>query len=253
MNSVLIIALLAVIAGQPLRAQGFDWQPTPRRPYTAPTSFVGLDVGIGRSAHSSSLPYLEKDIAGACCTYEQGNGSSFRIGLAGERWIAPTMAVGLEFGFESHSAKFLAPEQSLPRSGRNPLVSRYELDVQVNYLGIGALLRQRLWSSMAVASVGIRGGILLGATMTNREVVVGPVAETFSSGRREEILPTAGLDDASAVVLRPFLSIGYDLPLMTGYYVQPALSIGYTLNSISSLHRWHAATIGIGLRLMKGR
>jgi len=29
--------------------------------------------------------------------------------------------------------------------------------------------------------------------------------------------------------------------------------IGYTATSLSTLHPWHATTVGLGLRMMKGR
>jgi hypothetical protein len=234
-----------------LTAQGFDWQPSLRRPYEAPTSFIGLDAGIGLAGHRGTLPYLEADIADPCCLYERGSGVPIRLGLAAEFWIAPTRAVGIEVGLLTQSAAFAAPVQSLARAGMDPLVSRYELDVVTSHVTIGASLRERLGSSMFIAAAGLRGGVLLSASMTNREVIVG--AGRFASGNTAENLPTAGIADASGVFLEPYLSLGYDLLLSTGYYVQPSVMIGYTATSLSTLHPWHATTVGLGLRVMKGR
>lgn len=245
----IIIVMLTLSCN--LAAQGFDWQPSLRRPYQAPTSFIGLDAAIGLAGHSGSLPYLEADIANPCCSYERGSGVPIRLGLAAEFWIAPTRAVGIEVGLLTQSAAFAAPEQSLVRAGQDPLVSRYELSVVTSHITIGASLRQRLGASMFIAAAGLRGGVLLSASMTNREVIVG--AGTFASGTTIENLPTSGIADASGVFLEPYVSLGYDLPLSTGYYLQPSVMIGYTATSLSSLHPWHATTVGLGLRVMKGR
>ncbi|HBB24967.1 MAG TPA: hypothetical protein DCZ59_01750 [Bacteroidetes bacterium] len=245
----ILVVMLSLCCELP--AQGFDWQPSPRRPYQAPTSFIGLDAAIGLAGHSGNLPYLEADIANPCCSYERGSGVPIRFGLAAEFWVAPTRAVGLEVGLLTHSVAFTAPEQSLVRAGKDPLVTRYELSVATSHMTIGASLRQRLGSSMFIAAAGLRGGVLLSAAMTNREVIVG--AGTFASGTTVEDLPATGIADASGVYFEPYVSLGYDLPLSTGYYLQPSVMIGYTASSLSSLHPWHATTVGLGLRVMKGR
>lgn len=250
MRSWTIIVVLLAICSE-LAAQGFDWQPSLRRPYVAPTSFIGLEAAIGLAGHSGSLPYLEADITDPCCSFERGSGVPIRFGLAAEFWVHPTRAVGIEMGLLTHSAAFTAPEQSLVRAGNDPLVTRYELSVVTSHITIGASVRQRLGSSMFVAAAGMRGGVLLSANMTNREVVVG--AGTFASGKTVEDLPTSGIADASGLFLEPYVSLGYDLPLSTGYYLQPSIMIGYTATSLSSLHPWHATTVGLGLRMMKGR
>jgi len=250
---MIFMLLILVLSAATGLAQGFDWQPSPRRPYEAPRTFLGLELGIASGSHTGSLPYLEADIPNPCCTYESGSGLPIRIGLTGETWIGPRMAAALDVSLQLQSTTFVAAEQSLPRVGRGPLVTRYELDVQTSYLALGASLRQRLGSSMFVASAGMRAGMLLRASMTNREVVVGAPDETFADGTRVQTLPTTGLADAASVVLEPHLSVGYDVPMSVGYYLTPSIMCGYSLTSLSTNHSWRALSIGVGLRLMKGR
>ncbi|MBU3698708.1 MAG: hypothetical protein FGM33_01675 [Candidatus Kapabacteria bacterium] len=249
---VLMVLILAASAASGF-AQGFDWQPSPRRPYKAPRNFIGLELGIGRGSHTGSLPYLEVDVPNACCTYESGTSLPMRIALVGESWIAPTRALGFDLSLQLQSVSFAAAQQELPRVGRGPLVTRYELDVKTSYLAIGASVRQRLGSSMVVASAGVRSAFLLSASMTNREVVIGPAEDTFADGQRVLTLPTEGLADAASVFIEPNVSIGYDLPLSVGTYIEPSVNFGYSLSTLSSSHSWKYFWFGLGVRLMKGR
>lgn len=252
MRPLVTIVCVLVLAFE-LGAQGFDWQPTLRRPYEAPRMFFGLDVGTGLAIHAGDLPYLENDIADPCCTYTGGTAMPVRLGVLGEYWFAPRQAVALRIGLSHQSAGFESATQSYPTSSGQPLETRYLMDAALTTLQISGEFRQRVSSSMLMLMAGLSANIRMSATVTNREVVVGSTGATFIDGSREQSLPTAGLDDAASLVLEPYLAVGYDLPLAFGYYLEPRLQIGYTLTSLSSVHPWRVLDLGLGLRLMKGR
>lgn len=236
-----------------LDAQGFNWQPTLRRPYQAPRVFVGLDAGTGLAIHSGNLPYLENDIADPCCTYSGGSAIPLRLGVVAEYWFAPRQAVAFRLGLSHQSAGFESATQSYPRSSGAPLETRYQLDAGLSHLQLSGELRQRAGSSMLMVMAGLNANIVISASVTNREVIAGPAGATFVDGSSEQVLPTSGLDDASSMVLEPYLAVGYDVPLAFGYYLEPRLQLGYTLTSLSAIHPWSVLDVGFGLRLMKGR
>ena len=252
MKWCLIIAALLVLACE-LSAQGFDWQPSLRRPYQAPTTFIGLEAGMGLASHRGTLPYLEKDISNPCCSYENGSSTPIRIGLLAEYWFAPQRAVSVQVGLVMQSAEFAAPISTYPRASGPPLATQYLLNATMNHLSIGAEFRQRVAGTMVVLAAGARANVLVSSSMANRERIVGPPDATFTDGFREAVLPTTGLDDAAAVILEPYLSVGYDVPLSFGYYIEPFLRVGTTLGSLSTTHPWHSSDVGLGIRLMKGR
>lgn len=247
-STIVMVLILAL----ELRGQGYAWQPSPRQPYTAPVRFYGLEVSAGRTEHWGELPYLEKDIASPCCSYERGSGSVLRFGLVAEQWIAPNRAVTLRLGLQQHVAEFASAQLSFVRRGQEPLVTQYLLDSRTTLLQLSAEVRQRLGASMAVVSGGVRGSIPIRATITNREVVLGQ-GSVFVDGSREQSLPTTGLDDAAPVVLEPFLAVGYDVPLSFGVVIEPYLQAGYSGTSVSSLHPWRYLDLSLGVRLMRGR
>ncbi|MBU3678072.1 MAG: hypothetical protein FGM32_00505 [Candidatus Kapabacteria bacterium] len=249
--SVIIVA--ALVLAYELTAQGFDWQPSLRRPYQAPTMFLGLEAGMGLASHRGALPYLEKDIANACCSYENGSSTPIRIGLLAEYWFAPQQAVALQVGLVMQSAEFAAPISTYPRANEAPLVTQYLLNANLTHLTVGAEFRQRVGGTMLVVDAGARANILVSSSMANRETVVGPPDATFTDGSREAVLPTTGLDDAASVVLEPYLSVGYDVPLSFGYYIEPFLRIGTTIGSLSAAHPWRSSDLGLGIRVMRGR
>lgn len=248
----LIIAAALVLTCD-LSAQGFDWQPSLRRPYQAPLTFVGIEAGMGLASHRGTLPYLEKDIANPCCSYENGLSTPIRLGLLAEHWFAPQQAIAVQLGLVMQSAEFAAPVTTYPRASGPPLTTQYLLNAKLTHLSIGAEFRQRVSGSMVVLAAGARANALVSSTVANRESIVGPPDATFTDGSREAVLPTSGLDDAASVVLEPYLSVGYDLPLSFGYYLEPFLRIGTTIGSLSASHPWRSSDVGFGLRLMKGR
>lgn len=248
---MLITAVLALAPD--LSAQGFDWQPSLRRPYQAPTMFMGLEAGMGLASHHGSLPYLEKDIANPCCSYENGSSIPIRIGLLTEYWFAPQQAIAMQLGLVMQSAEFVAPISTYPRASGLPLATQYLLNAKLRHISLGAEFRQRIARSMVVVAAGARANILVSSSMTNRETIVGPPEATFTDGSREAVLPTTGLEDAAPVVLEPYLSVGYDVPLSFGYYVEPFLRVGTTVSSLSAAHRWQSSDVSVGIRLMKGR
>ncbi len=247
--TIVCVLVLASEAG----AQGFDWQPTLRRPYEAPRTFFGLEAGTGLAMHSGDLPYLENDIADPCCTYSGGSAVPLIIGVLGEYWFASRQAVAVRIGLSRQSAGFESGVQSYPRSNGQPLQTRYMMDANLTYLQLSGEFRQRMGSSMIMLMAGLSANVRMSASVTNREVIVGPVGADFIDGTAEQSLPTSGLDDASSLVLEPYLAVGYDVPLAFGYYLEPRLQIGYTLTSLSAVHPWRVFDVGLGVRLMKGR
>lgn len=248
-GSILLVVFLLAIE---LRGQGYSWQPSPRRPYTAPTTFYGLEVGTGYTQHWGDLPYLEKDIVTPCCSYERGSGSVLRLGLVAERWITPNRAIALRLGVQQHAAEFASSTTSLARRNQEPLVTQYHLETRTTQLQLSAEVRQRIGASMAVISAGLRGNVAVRATMTNREVALGQ-GSTFLDGTREQSLPTTGLDDAAMLVVEPYLCVGYDVPLSFGIILEPYLQAGYSVTSVSSLYSWRYLDVSLGVRLMRGR
>jgi len=252
MRAVSVMVFVLVLAIE-LAAQGFDWQPTLRRPYEAPRMFFGLDAGTGLATHAGDLPYLENDIADPCCTYTGGTAVPLRIGALVEFWFAPRQAVALRIGLNRQSAGFESSVQSYPRSSGQPLETRYMMEANLTYLQLSGEFRQRMGSSMIMVMAGLSANVRMSASVTNREVIVGPAGAGFIDGTTEQLLPTSGLDDAASVVLEPYLAVGYDLPLAFGYYLEPRLQFGYTLTSLSAIHPWRVLDVGLGVRLMKGR
>lgn len=252
MRLVACIAAVLVLTCE-VSAQGFDWQPTLRRPYHAPATFVGLEGGMGLASHRGTLPYLEKDIANPCCSYENGSSMPTRIGLLAEHWFAPQQAIAVQLGLLMQSVEFAAPIVTYLRASGPPLATQYQLHANLTHLSLGVEFRQRIPGSMVVVAAGARANVLLTSSMANHETVVGPSNATFTDGSREVILPTTGLSDAAPIVLEPNLSVGYDMPLSVGYYIEPFLRAGFTVGSMSASHPWRSSDVSLGIRLLKGR
>lgn len=250
-----IVATIVLILSSGLaHTQQLPWNPSLRHPYTAPSTFMGIDASIGYSMHSASLPYLDQVYSIPCCTYEQGSGAPFAVSAVIEKWVMPSITVSASLGISSESLAFTTDPITIPRVGKPDLQTRYVLEHRQSWMSFALGSRMRIHASPLTVGFRLSGNVLVGSASQHKEEVVGPEDYFFLTDppSKEYILPETRLTDVSAVVLRPAFVVTYDMPLTYGYYASPQLRIEQSLGSLSSKHSWSATTISLGLTIYKG-
>lgn len=246
------MALLMVVFGA--SAQQLPWSPTLRYPFTAPTTFIGFDVSLGYASHTARLPYLDEVYGIPCCTYESGSGAP--IGLSGviESWIVPTIAVSGSIGLVSEALTFATLPVTVPRANKPDLQTQYVLENQQTWAQIAIGTKMRVPASPLTVGVRLAGNVLMGSTMSHKEVVLGPDDYMFLTDppSKEYVLPDVTFTDVSGFVVRPSIAVTYDVPLAYGYYIAPSLRLETTMSSLSRQHAWNSTTISVGVTLFKG-
>jgi len=248
------VSLMFFVGISLAHAQQLPWTPTLRKPYTAPTAFVGIDASIGYSLHAASLPYLDEIYAIPCCTYEDGSGTPFAIAAVVETWVAPNTAVLASVGVSSESLTFTTDPISIARTGKPDIQTKYVLEHQQSWASFALGSRVRISSSPVTIGVRLSGNVLVGSAVVHKEVVVGPEDYYFLTDppSKEYVLPESRLADVAGFVLRPAVVVSYDMPLTYGYYASPYLRVEQTIGSLSRQYSWSSSAVYLGLTVYKG-
>ena len=251
---IALIAITIACMSLPLAAQQLEWSPSLRRPYEAPRTFVGIDASIGAAWHDADLPYLESVYSIPCCTYQEGTSKPITIGVAAERWILPTVAATASLGFRTESVAFATSPSILLRNGKPDVITQYQLDAAVTSLTLGVGAKTRLPGTPVTVGISLTGNALLASEMTHKEVVLGPDDFYFITDppSKEFVLPTSSLSDVAAFVVRPALTITYDIPLALGYYIAPSIRCETMVGSLSRQHSWGVIGVSLGATLYRG-
>lgn len=249
--SLFIVVATAVSAV----AQGFDWQYSARLPFDSPIRFYGVELATGYSTQFASLDYLEKGTPFTCCTYDNGSGIPYGVLLAVDYWLAPDISAQGGLGVLVRNVSFTSDPQSFPRidnSGVYIVSSEYVFQGSITYVTAQASMRYRLLGTHLNVGGGLKLLLKLSETQTQIDRVLGPDDYFFDGNppTKEKDLEATLLNDASAFVIEPFLSVGYDLSLRRGMYLTPAITVGGPVTSLSKTQPWRSIDFGFSLRLV---
>lgn len=252
----LSLALLSILllCAHPLRSQGYSWEASPREPLTVPRSYIGFEVQASYAMFTTQVSQIDPRLGITCCTYEDGAGLSYELGVVGERWITPHVKISGGAGVAVVGATFLAPTAPVPLSNGQVLTTEYVLDRSMTYAsGFGAV-SLRLGSSHVLATIGARVHGYLNGTLMQRERIVSPDDVVFYGPQptREMVIAQSFESAATPFVVSPFFQLSYDLPVAVGIVLQPSLNLALPLMSLSTSDPWHMRSMGLGLRLVKG-
>jgi len=252
MRSLFATFLLLLAAVLPSAGQGFDWQYSARVPTPSPIRFLGGEVMSGWTVHTGSLPYLQSDLGLECCRYENGVGLPISVGVGGEYWVTGDVALMGTVGYRGQGAVFTTDGDTLPRAGKPPVITQYELSARLHYATVVAGAKMRLFETHVTVGLGVRLMVSIGSSSTQQEQVVQPSDYTFENGSTVVTLTTTSLNDLKPFIVIPYLQLGYDISIAQGMYLSPSFSLGLPLMSVTSGTSWHMTDLGVGVRLMKG-
>lgn len=248
---LLLLTAIAICAS----AQGFDWQYSARLPFESPVKFYGVELSSGYSTHFASLDYLEKGTSFTCCTYDRGTGMPYGVALSGDYWLTSDVSIQGALGITIRNVKFTSEPQNFPRvinSIVRTVTSEYVFNGSITYAGLQAAMRYRLLGTHLSVGGGLKLLLKLSETQTQIDRVIGPDDYFFEGNppSKVEDLDATILNDASAFVIEPYVSVGYDLTIRRGMYLTPTVTIGGPVTSLSKTQQWRSLELGFSLRLM---
>lgn len=248
--------VIAIASACSAASQGFDWQYSARLPVNNPIRFYGIELASGYTSHVASLDYLEKGTGIKCCTYERGNGIPYGVLVAGDYWLEPDVSIQGGLGLLVRSVSLTSDPQSYPSVGLDSIVtfvsSEYVFQGSLTYLTAQAALRYRILGTHLNVGGGVKLLLKLAESQTQIDRVIGPDNYYFDGNppTKEKDLEATLLNDASGIVIEPFVSLGYDLSIRRGMYLTPTVTVGGPVTSLSKTQPWRSLDLGFSIRLM---
>lgn len=234
-----------------LFSQGFDWQYSPRLPYTIPTKFIGLSVNYGIIENRGNFGFMEDFIE--CCNYQSGQGKSQEISLNGEYWFKGDLAYIASIGFVSVKSDF-STTITVPRSdGKNDYFSvyKYTLDESRNKLILKFGAKYRILNSHFSVGASSNFQLYLSNTATHKEKILAPNSETFIDGTNERIIQNGILSNYNKLLFSPELFLNYDLSVIRGYYTSLKVGVDFPVFSVIEKEDWREWKFTLNIGLLK--
>ena len=197
----------------------------------------------------SDLIYAEELIP--CCELESGTGLPLRLGLIGEQWVTPKLAVQAAVGVTFQSSSFTALSEVFPTTEFGDVQTEYQWDMSYTQIMLSVGARQRLISFLSLG-VDLRGLILAGRSESLTERIVRGDGYQFFPPAQEIVFDDLEVTQMSAFVLEPSVSLQYDIALGLGTVLSPSVNLSMPLNSLSTEGSWRYLGLGVGVRLSRG-
>lgn len=232
-------------------SQGFDWQFSPRIPFSHSKFFWGFNASGLIISTTGNFSFLEDHIA--CCDYESGYGKSIKLGVSAEYWCRSAIALNGSLNINLINSSF---KQTIvvPRSdGKNDYFSRYKyfLDESRNYISGDISAKYRILNSHFSAGGGISSSILISSQALHKEKIISPSDETFIDGSKERKITNGILQDYNTILITPSLFINYDLDLGIGYYSSIKFCSFFPLMSVVQNDNWREWKFGFEFQFLK--
>ncbi|MCU0330839.1 MAG: hypothetical protein MUC47_07665 [Candidatus Kapabacteria bacterium] len=250
MKVLLFLVALALMPRLAM-AQGFEWEYSVRTPVAPPRAFVGVEVATGLTTHSGTLTYSELV---PCCEFAGSQGTPLWLGIGAEYWLDDERAVWGSLGYRSITGDFSSNQSSFPLADGRALVTHYEYDVSISYVGLQGGLRQRLFQSHASVSFGLRAQALASSSATLEEVVDGPADYFFTTNppsKVKRIQNARSVADIEPLYLAFLVGGSYDISLYRGGFISPTIMVAVPLTTTSAMSNWRSLDLTLGVRFMQ--
>lgn len=256
-GTVVVLACTWLLLPQCAKAQGYEWEWSPRQPQHMPTRYVGLEAVAGYALQQSDLLYSELTLP--CCSFTGGRGIPFSFALQAEQWIEPWLAITAALGASYQQSWLVAEGDTLPRISPDNVVrmviTEWQLDASVSYLTLSGGARARLFNTHAAVGLQVRGSFALSSKAKLAEKILAPDDFYFQyQGQTTKMrdVDSSTFAQRSSFYVEPVLSLQYDVPLSTGYVLTPLMQFSVPLTSLAATGTWRYYSVGFGVRLSRG-
>jgi hypothetical protein len=234
----------------PIFSQGFDWQWSARLPFETPRLYYGGNFQYGLSTVYGEISFLEDKIQ--CQNFQNGNGNLLSFGLNAEYWEERNRfayRATLQFDvnqFVSKSKDFVPIDSTI--------IAEYETALTQNFqkinVGIGG--KYRIANTHFNIGADLFFSFLINNSFTVTEEILGPPEvppfSTNPPSYKRDVLD-GKINSLNKVQIIPTVSIGYDLQLGLGTYIEPNISLQIPLFSVFSGATVTNSLVSFGLKI----
>ncbi len=229
-------------------SQGFDWQYSARFPAESPNKFLGINFSTSQLNNFGDINMSEFKIP--CCKFDDGSGTQYGIGVAGEYWVNGGEAITAVIKYNYCSDKFTTSAE--PSYYRNDtMFTNFELDTKRDYLTIALKYKYRIVDSHFYIAGGVNTDILINSRFEIRERVISD-DDRFNDGTNSREVKNGMISEISTFNISPEIAMGYDFTFGKGMFASPYFSLSIPLNSYTNDGSWRHISFQIGINLFMG-
>ncbi|MCX7909869.1 MAG: outer membrane beta-barrel protein [Ignavibacteria bacterium] len=214
--------------------QGFDWEYSPRLPFSIPRVYFGIGGNTAKNYYNGSFSLFENFYT--CSKFTSGTGNSFALGLKSEYWFKPNFAFAFTLLYQNSSANFVASGDSFPILLKNiPKMVKVENELSLRYkyllLDLGA--KYHIASTFFFIAAGLEFGVRFSSSFDIHEQVKSPPEFHFADNTQRRKVINGKLSDLALFSVVPKISLGYDAKIFPGLYASPNFSLQLPVFNLS--------------------
>ncbi len=234
-------------------SQGFDWELSPRLPFSIPTTYIGVAGSASKNNYSGSITLFENFYN--CGKFSQGSGYSNSFGFKGEHWYKPNIALSAAFIFQNSKANFITEGDSFPVQIKNiPKIVKVENELIMDYsfIAIDFGAKHKIASTNFYLGFNLEIGIKLSTKYELYELVKSPPEYHFIDNSQRRKIVEGRLTDLSLLFFIPKATFGYDATVFPGIYASPSISIQLPLFNLTKQENLKLLSFQIGISILRG-
>jgi len=253
MKRLLYIIFSTLLFASQILAQGFEWELSPRLPFSIPKTYIGFVSCYTKNYLNGSLTLYENYFS--CANFSSGAGNSSSFGIKAEHWLEPNLALNGSLFFSLSNGSFVADGDSFPVYIKNiPKMVKIENELSLNYrylvFDLGA--KYRIPSTHFFLGANLELGLKFSTRYDLFEQVKSPPEYHFNDNTQRRKIIDGKLSDLSLVFVNPKVTLGYDAKIFPWVYASPSISVALPIFNFSRDERLKILSIQVCLSLMRG-
>ncbi|ROL55741.1 hypothetical protein D9V84_10840 [Bacteroidetes/Chlorobi group bacterium Naka2016] len=253
MKRLVLTLLLIVLPLGSLFSQGFEWEISPRMPFSIPKLYFGILGSYTRNSLNGSLTLYENYFS--CAKFTSGGGNSNSFGLKIEYWKTHNLAFNASFNFQANKGSFVAAGDSFPIQIKGiPKIVKVENELAMDYKYLVADFgaKYRLGSTHLFIGGNLEFGLKLVTEYELFEKVKSPPEYHFIDNTQRRKIVDGRLSDLSIVVVNPKIALGYDATLFPGVYASPSIAVQIPLFNYSRQENLKLFSLQLSISILRG-
>lgn len=233
--------------------QGFEWELSPRLPFSIPKFYAGIQGAISKNFFNGTLTLYENYFS--CAKFTSGTGGTNSFGVKVEFWYKHDFAFNASLNFQTSNGKFVALGDSFPVEIKGiPKVVKVENELAMKYkhfvADIGA--KYRIASSHFFLGANLEFGFKFSSSYDLYEQVKSPPEYHFIDNTQRRKLVEGNLSDLSLLFVNPKILVGYDAILFPEIYASPSVAFYIPLFNFSREENLKLFSINFCFAIMRG-
>ncbi|MBI5325770.1 MAG: OmpA family protein [Ignavibacteriae bacterium] len=219
-----------------------------------PIFYLGGYAGYNQNLHTAGFKKIPP-CPNCSKGFTSGTGSGFSIGALFDYELKPDMFIEGRLGYSAIGAELFVHDQNigntpLSRNGNTEVVPAsvdHTIDSKISIISLEPIFKIKFFESF-IASIGLKAGYILTATMSQKEQLISPDNYTFKDGRLVQNDTSLNIPNSNSLQLFGMLGLGYELPIGKNTYLTPEIKYYLGFIDVAAVN-WKPNHLQLGLSI----